>query len=201
MDQQAGKRVVSRVSSRAGTIAAVSSAALAVVVLGVDPRSWFLIPLVVTAVWFAWVGIVFPRVEISPGEAHVRNSFVSWTVPFDDVFYASSGIVLRIRMKSGPHITVFGASGQSGLGMDAIRSANTYAHTIVPVRRVGDLAPQLTKTQAAYVAKLLNDRATETPAAERAATRTANVSIIAISGLLVTASLVAASVYQFGVGR
>lgn len=167
-------------------IAVVATGALAITLS--DTRSWFLAPLVCTMAWLVWALWVWPRVVTRSGDFIIRNTLVTHVIPYRDVDEVRSGLMLRVKTKSGQAISAYGVHGQTGMGWEAIRTANAHAQGVVQVRRVDDLRPTAARTQASQTAQIIASRPMD---GSGTATRRVNVAIVAVSALVILGTAVA----------
>jgi hypothetical protein len=176
---------------RATIIVVVATLVLSALML-IDPRSWYLVSLTATLGWFAWVLWVWPRVTVGSDDLVIRNAFTTATVPFADVASVRSGFTLHILTKSSGRVTAFGVHGRTGMGREAVRTAQAYSVGVTPVRRVDDLRPTIERTQASQVADIIARRLESARNAGSARTRRRpNVGVIAVTVVLLAADAAA----------
>ncbi|WP_106813742.1 hypothetical protein [Microbacterium timonense] len=170
---------------RATVVVASVAVALGVVAM-LDPRSWYVLPLVATLAWLVWASWVWPRVVVGPDDVIVRNTFSTATIPYSDLDGVTSGLVLQFRTKSGARVRAFGVHAQTGLGRDAIRRSEAYTSGVVQVRRFDDLRPTASPTQASHVAENVQRRvATADPQpTHRRTRRRPNLAILVVTVVL-----------------
>lgn len=181
-----------RFSMRVATIWAVIIVGVALVIVLVDQRSWFLAPLILAVGWLFWVTVVWPSVTLRRDEAIVQNLLFRWAIPYGQIESVRSGLALRIRLRDGRTVTALGVPGQTGMGWDAIRTADAHASSIVPVRRVDDLRPVAGQTMATGVAQTLVRRSEQASHADaEPVVRSVNASIIALTVLVILAAALA----------
>lgn len=175
----------------ATVVAVVATLALTAIML-IDPRSWYLVSLTATIGWLAWALWVWPRVRLDDEGIVVRNTFSTTTVPFSDVESVRAGLTLQVRTKSGIRVSAFGVHGKTGMGREAIRTADAYTVGITPVRRVDDLRPSAARTQVSQVADIVTRRLETLEHAGSARTRRRpNLAIIVITLALLAADATA----------
>lgn len=138
------------------TVLTVVAALLLTAVMLIDSRSWYLVPIAVTFAWLPWLMWVWPRVVTARTGIVIRNAFTTSELPYDAISYTRAGFTLQVYTKSGARVSAFGVHGRTGMGREAIRTVQAHGSGIVPVRRVEDLRPDLSRTQAEQVAQIID---------------------------------------------